>query len=167
LEESLSIGLSTTNQAIYFQYAPSYSFAHCSSLGCGGCKDYNWQVNGPIKSLVVNGGVIPSDARFVVTGFDIATGVPHHGGTPDPFSESLGARNVMAKVRGENRLLVGLLTDAYRTPVREYLEREHDAEKVIFFDGGGSTKQYVKLAGLARMSEQSRMVPAIVAIRLR
>jgi hypothetical protein len=162
-----SFGLSTNNQVIDLVYDPSYDWSYCASLGCSGCNDYNWNINMPIKWPVgTNNGIIPLDSAELVSGMELLNGVPHHNGVPDPWSNYLGARNVMARVQGENKLIIGLLSAAYRDAINNYLQNHHNASTVAFFDGGGSTKQYINFGGEYRNFEGTRQVPAIVGVRV-
>jgi hypothetical protein len=90
-----------------------------------------------------------------------------HNGKPDPFSESLGNRNVMARVTGKNKVVVGLLQGASRKPVKDFMTSTFGVGQIIVFDGGGSTKQYIGYQGKTLNIDGSRAVPGILGFRVK
>jgi hypothetical protein len=156
-----SIAIDNSGRADNVTYNLNYDTSQCSSA-------YNWQMNAPIKAFASNGGIIPDSTRYLVTGVDIETGVPHHGGTPDPFTESIGSRNVMGVDRDENTLVIGMMTAGYRQATKNWMVNQGGVDgQIIVFDGGGSTKQYADYGGENFNREGSRLVPGIMGIRLR
>jgi hypothetical protein len=163
-----SVGVGGDGKPFELAYNPPYTWAACQAMGCQGCKDLNWNTNMPIKWPVgTSNGIIPGGTRWLVSGFDIETGMESHNGKPDPFSEWLGNRNVMAKVNGKNKVVVGLLQGASRKPVKDFMTGTFGVGQIIVFDGGGSTKQYISYQGNSHDLDGSRAVPGILGFRVK
>ena len=122
----------------------------------------------PIKFFTgTHNGIIPPSAYSLFSGLEILKGVPHHNSTPDALTDALYARNLAAKVQGQNKIVIGLMSVAYRQATYNYLKTHHNVETIITFDGGGSTKQYLNYQGFQRNFESgSRQIPGIFGIKV-